>query len=114
MQNIWYCTSPTSPIHDPWSTPELFAALGALGGSSLRLWAMHTLGRFFTFEVTIRKKHELVTTGPYRWLIHPSYTGLILSIPGLLFLFGGPPGLLFRQWQYWIVIAPFLVSAASK
>jgi protein-S-isoprenylcysteine O-methyltransferase Ste14 len=110
---IWFCTSNASPIHTPWTSLEILAAVGALGGSSLRLWAMQTLGRFFTFEVTIRERHTLVEAGPYRWLMHPSYTGLIFSIPGLLFLLGGP-GLIFRWWLYWLGISPMLLSALSK
>lgn len=107
---LWFCTSPASPIHRPWTILEILATVGALGGSLLRLWAMQTLGHFFTFEVTIRKRHSLITTGPYRWLMHPSYTGLIYSIPGLLFFLGGP-SLLFRRWSYWLVVSPILFSA---
>jgi len=110
---LWFCTSPASPIHDPWTTLEILATVGALGGSLLRLWAMQTLGHFFTFEVTIRKRHSLITTGPYRWLMHPSYTGSMYSIPSLLFLLGGP-GMIFRQWSYWLVVSPFYFSALSK
>ena len=110
---LWFCTSPASPIHNPWTVLEILATVGAFGGSFLRLWAMQTLGHFFTFEVTIRKRHSLITTGPYRWLMHPSYTGLIYSIPGLSLLLGGPE-MLFRKWPYWLVVSPILFSALGK
>ncbi|KAF9465453.1 hypothetical protein BDZ94DRAFT_1253841 [Collybia nuda] len=41
-----------------------------------------TLGRLFTFEITLRPKHELVTKGPYAWVRHPSYTGVYLTLLG--------------------------------
>jgi protein-S-isoprenylcysteine O-methyltransferase Ste14 len=41
-----------------------------------------TLGRFFTFEIAIRPRHELITSGPYAWVRHPSYTGIYLTLLG--------------------------------
>lgn len=49
-------------------------------GSAIRLWAIVVLGRHFTVDVAIRKDHQLVTGGPYRWLRHPSYTGVVLVV----------------------------------
>ncbi|KAI9235719.1 MAG: hypothetical protein BYD32DRAFT_346929, partial [Podila humilis] len=45
----------------------------------LRAWSFKTLDRFFTYSLTIRPGHRLVQDGPYRFLLHPSYTGLILT-----------------------------------
>jgi protein-S-isoprenylcysteine O-methyltransferase Ste14 len=55
----------------------LFAA-----GLVFRWWAIVTLGRFFTVDVTIEKDHELVQHGPFRWVRHPSYTGVLLAFVG--------------------------------
>jgi len=41
-----------------------------------------TLGHLFTFEITIRPKHELITHGPYAHVRHPSYTGVYLTLIG--------------------------------
>lgn len=41
-----------------------------------------TLGKLFTFELSIMKDHTLITTGPYAYVRHPSYTGLIVTIVG--------------------------------
>lgn len=51
-------------------------------GTALRLYSFRTLGRMFTFELCIHKDHELIVTGPYAFIRHPSYTGLILTIMG--------------------------------
>jgi len=37
-------------------------------------WAAHTIGTNITDTVDIRKQHQLVTGGPYRYLRHPLYT----------------------------------------
>lgn len=55
-------------------------------GAGLRLWCYRTLARHFTFRVAILRDHELVQTGPYALLLHPSYTGAVLVQFGLLIL----------------------------
>src|SRR6476620_4113197 len=47
-------------------------------GLVLRWWAIVTLGRFFTVDVVIEKDHDVVQRGPFRWVRHPSYTGVLL------------------------------------
>jgi len=52
-------------------------------GVAFRFWAMLVLGRFFTFRVSIQEGHRVVATGPYRFVRHPGYTGLLLACVGL-------------------------------
>lgn len=54
-----------------------------VAGLMLRWWAIISLGRFFTVDVTIEKDHELVERGPFRMVRHPSYTGVLLAFVGL-------------------------------
>jgi len=56
--------------------------IGGLG----RIWCYRTLGRFFTFQVTIRRGHTLIQTGPYAYVRHPSYTFAYILMVGLLFI----------------------------
>ncbi len=56
-----------------------------VAGLLLRWWAIITLGRFFTVDVTIEKDHELVERGPFRMVRHPSYTGVLLAFVGFGF-----------------------------
>lgn len=51
-------------------------------GCGLRLWAMRTLGRYFTREVMVSSDQRVVTSGPYRIVRHPSYTALLLYAIG--------------------------------
>jgi protein-S-isoprenylcysteine O-methyltransferase len=61
--------------------PVLAVGLFALG-LAVRWWAIVTLGRFFTVDVTIEKDHEVVQRGPFRVVRHPSYTGVLLAFVG--------------------------------
>jgi protein-S-isoprenylcysteine O-methyltransferase Ste14 len=66
-------------------SPSPIWALGtfiAIAGGLLRLRAYRELGRFFTFEISILKDHELVTSGPFSVVRHPSYTGLLALLWG--------------------------------
>jgi protein-S-isoprenylcysteine O-methyltransferase Ste14 len=57
-------------------------------GIALRWWSFHTLGRYFTFSVMTSADQPVITTGPYRWLRHPSYTGVLLALIGTGVAFG--------------------------
>jgi protein-S-isoprenylcysteine O-methyltransferase Ste14 len=55
-------------------------------GIIFRIWSIYTLGKNFTAAVMFKEKHQLITTGPYRFLRHPSYTGAFFAIIGCAFL----------------------------
>lgn len=64
----------------------LFFALGIAliyAGIAFRFWAIQTLGRFFRTRVMIQEQHQLITSGPYRYLRNPSYTAILLVMLGL-------------------------------
>ena len=54
----------------------------AVTGVALRIWAILTLDRFFTFVVGIADDHRVVQHGPYRALRHPGYAGALLALAG--------------------------------
>lgn len=53
-------------------------------GSMMRVICYQRLGRYFTFELSLRKDHELITDGLYSIVRHPSYTGSLTFLSGLL------------------------------
>jgi protein-S-isoprenylcysteine O-methyltransferase Ste14 len=57
-------------------------ALMIIGGLG-RIWCYHTLGKFFTYEITIRNSHQLIKTGPYAYVRHPSYTFVSMVTIGM-------------------------------
>jgi protein-S-isoprenylcysteine O-methyltransferase Ste14 len=56
-------------------------AITALG-FAITFWARAILGGNWSSSVTIKVGHELVRTGPYRWVRHPIYTGMIVAMTG--------------------------------
>lgn len=51
-------------------------------GMSLAIWARVYLGRNWGMPMSLREKPELVITGPYTFVRHPIYTGLLLAMLG--------------------------------
>jgi protein-S-isoprenylcysteine O-methyltransferase Ste14 len=57
-------------------------------GLALAIWARKHLGTNWSREPSIQAGHELVTSGPYRFVRHPIYTGILAAIFGSV-LVGG-------------------------
>jgi protein-S-isoprenylcysteine O-methyltransferase Ste14 len=53
--------------------------LGFLAGALL-IWTLRTLGPNLTDTVVTREEHRLVTSGPYRWVRHPFYDAVGLTV----------------------------------
>jgi protein-S-isoprenylcysteine O-methyltransferase Ste14 len=51
-------------------------------GLAIRVWAVAALGRAFRLTVEVDPGQELIDRGPYRWIRHPAYTGLLLITAG--------------------------------
>lgn len=54
-------------------------AIGA-GAGCLLVWTLVSLGKNLTDTVVTRKAHTLVMAGPYRWIRHPFYDAIALSV----------------------------------
>jgi protein-S-isoprenylcysteine O-methyltransferase Ste14 len=52
-------------------------------GLAIRVWAVAALGRAFRTTVEVDPDQAIVSSGPYRWVRHPSYTGLLAIMAGL-------------------------------
>lgn len=73
-------TSLASQIH---FSPAFYIGTAlAVAGGIVRYQCYRTMGRFFTFEIAMRNGHRLVTTGPYAYVRHPSYTGWLVAMVG--------------------------------
>lgn len=67
-----------------------------VAGLVLRWWSIIVLGRFFTVDVQVGRNHLLVDRGPFRFVRHPSYTGVLLAFAGF--------ALLLRNWILLLVV----------
>ena len=70
----------------PWPGGELWPAVAGITlivlGIALRAWSIVTLGRFFQYRIQVQADHRVVSDGPYRYVRHPSYTGVALALIG--------------------------------
>lgn len=57
-----------------------FAFLGGV----MRYICYRTLGRHFTFQLSMQQKHTLVKDGPYSVVRHPGYTAFFLNYTGMV------------------------------
>lgn len=71
-----------------WTLADVLSAACCASGYVLRTAAFDALGRHFTYVVTVRADHQLVTEGPFRLLMHPSYTGLLMVQLGMAMFAG--------------------------
>jgi protein-S-isoprenylcysteine O-methyltransferase Ste14 len=85
----------------PWLAYVVGAAL-VVAGVVIRVWAVLTLGRWFTTVVRVADDQPVVSDGPYRWVRHPSYLGLLVALAGL--------GLMLTDWAS-VVVAVLLPLA---
>jgi protein-S-isoprenylcysteine O-methyltransferase Ste14 len=65
-----------------------------VAGTALRWYAVVTLGRYFTVDVVTQASQPVVDVGPYRYIRHPAYAGLLLALIGLALALGNWAGLL--------------------
>lgn len=73
--------------HPPWTLwPGI---LLHAGGDAIMVWAM-AVNPFLekTIRIQTERHHEVVTTGPYAWVRHPMYTGVIVLMVGMPLVLG--------------------------
>ena len=91
-----------------WAYPASFLAMGAEGliagppprsfvvaglvvfaaAKAIKYWAIASLGRRWTFRVLVISEAPLVTRGPYVWLRHPNYIGVVGELLGVALIVG--------------------------
>jgi protein-S-isoprenylcysteine O-methyltransferase Ste14 len=73
-----------------WRLPNFahFAGMSIfLFGVCYRLWAIRTLGQFYSHRVRTVARHQIVFSGPYRFSRHPAYAGMIITNAGISIYF---------------------------
>ena len=93
-----------------WAYPACFLAIGGEGlvtgpprravivaglvtfaaAKAIKYWAMAALGPRWTFRVLVTPGAPLVTAGPYSWLRHPNYVGVVGELLGMALAVGAP------------------------
>jgi protein-S-isoprenylcysteine O-methyltransferase Ste14 len=76
------------------------AALGAaltFAGAAFSIWARFTIAANWSSDVQLKRDHELIVEGPYRWVRHPIYTGILLMFAGTALAIG--------EWRALLAVA---------
>jgi protein-S-isoprenylcysteine O-methyltransferase Ste14 len=90
-------------VRVPWLSvqvlPDVLARywLGLLlvaAGLGFTVWARVHLGKNWSGTVTQKEGHELIRSGPYAYVRHPIYTGLLTALLGSAIALGEPRGFL--------------------
>jgi methyltransferase len=115
---------PTDPVYSAmrWAYPGVFVLMAAEGwlsaavrtsilmsgivifvlGKVIKIWAIATLRERWTYKVLILPGVPLVTAGPYRFVRHPNYVGVVGELLGMALITGarvaGPLGVAFFSW----------------
>jgi protein-S-isoprenylcysteine O-methyltransferase Ste14 len=79
---LWHSTWANGVLWQRTLLTGLVADAIALAGLAIMLWARVTLGGNWSGAVVLKEQHELVTSGPYRFVRHPIYSGLFLLLLG--------------------------------
>jgi protein-S-isoprenylcysteine O-methyltransferase Ste14 len=75
-------------------------------GFAITFWARVILGDNWSGTVTVKVDHTLIRSGPYRWVRHPIYSGLLLSIFGAM--------IALDQWRGFVALPLLWIAFTIK
>lgn len=73
-------------------------------GTAIAIWARYSIGEYWSARVTLKEGHRLIRSGPYAYVRHPIYTGMLLGCVGAALVVG--------EWRG--VVAVLLLLAAHS
>ncbi len=76
------------------------------GGVAIAIWARRHIGKNWSGLVTLKEDHQLICTGPYRWVRHPIYTGMLVGVLGTALVLG--------EWRGIVAFALLIVALTLK
>ncbi len=75
-------------------------------GAGIAIWARYSLGQYWSARVTLKVDHQLIRSGPYAYVRHPLYSGLLLAMAGTALVVG--------EWRAVIGVLVGLVEFSRK
>jgi protein-S-isoprenylcysteine O-methyltransferase Ste14 len=75
-------------------------------GAGIAMWARRSLGQYWSARVTLKIDHRLIRSGPYAWVRHPLYSGLLLAMAGTALVVG--------EWRALIGVLVALAEFSRK
>jgi methyltransferase len=87
VHTVWFAGWLTEVLI--WGTHWHLAWLApAVAGQGLRWWAQTTLGERWTTRILVLSQEQAVRSGPFRFLRHPNYVGVVLELGSFPMLSG--------------------------
>lgn len=75
-------------------------------GAAIAIWARYCLGQYWSARVTLKIDHRLIRSGPYAYVRHPLYSGLLLAMAGTALVVG--------EWRAVIAVLVALIEFSRK
>jgi protein-S-isoprenylcysteine O-methyltransferase Ste14 len=75
-------------------------------GIAIAVWARSHLGRYWSDKVELKVDHKLIRSGPYAYMRHPIYSGVLLGVAGTALARG--------EWRGVIAFAVLLANYTVK
>jgi protein-S-isoprenylcysteine O-methyltransferase Ste14 len=75
-------------------------------GVAVAIWARYCLGQYWSARVTLKEDHRLIQSGPYAYIRHPIYTGMLLATLGTALVVG--------EWRGILAVGLALASHSRK
>jgi protein-S-isoprenylcysteine O-methyltransferase Ste14 len=79
-------------------------AVTTLAGLAFAIWARIHLGRYWSASVALKDDHQLIRSGPYKFVRHPIYTGILGGVLGTTIALGdvnGVTALILFSLSFW-------------
>ncbi|HEY3971476.1 MAG TPA: isoprenylcysteine carboxylmethyltransferase family protein [Candidatus Sulfotelmatobacter sp.] len=75
-------------------------------GVAIAIWARYCIGEYWSARVTLKEGHQLIRSGPYAFVRHPIYTGMLLGCVGATLVAG--------EWRGIVAVVLLLFAHARK
>jgi protein-S-isoprenylcysteine O-methyltransferase Ste14 len=87
---------------------QTMGVLICAAGIAFAVWARMHIGKNWGMPMSLKEKPDLIMTGPYSFIRHPIYTGLLMAMFGSMVTAG-------FTWLIWLILfIPYFVYSAKK
>lgn len=75
-------------------------------GAAIAIWARYCLGEFWSARVMLKEGHRIIRSGPYAFVRHPIYTGMLTAAIGTSLVVG--------EWRAIVAVVILLITHSLK
>jgi protein-S-isoprenylcysteine O-methyltransferase Ste14 len=79
-------------------------------GIGIAMWARYHLGEYWSARITIKVDHKLIDSGPYAYIRHPIYSGILLALIGTALAVGNWRGVI----AFFLILVVYVLKARRE